>query len=250
MWSVRKTYLAKENLFLGSYFQATKFFRDSIRNRAKQLVAWILESGNDLKLGITKMDILNGQIVKKRSQSATSRADLWAQRYFSQNFAAWNSPAGKVKWIMFSIQNWLILVFSKVFTISGSCGKKLFWGVLFAKKLPLENKKGIYRIRKECDRILIFANFVKKHQWNFQPFQQMGDITMQTPDLIRTSLCIEDENTDSESGKVFFYYFELQKWEKTYFSDQTKRSTILQQELLAAAPELKIVKRKFSEFKG
>ena len=32
----------------------------------------------------------------------------------------------------------------------------------------------------------------------------MGDITMQTPDLIRTSLCIEDENTDSESGKVFF----------------------------------------------
>ena len=70
--------------------------RDSIRNRAKQLVAWILESGNDLKLGITKMDILNGQIVKKRSQSATSRADLWAQRYYSQNFAVWNSPAGKV----------------------------------------------------------------------------------------------------------------------------------------------------------
>ena len=51
----------------------------------------------------------------------------------------------------------------------------------------------------------------------------MGDITMQTPDLIRTSLCIEDENTDSESGKVFFNYFKSQKWEKSYFSDQAKR---------------------------
>ena len=44
----------------------------------------------------------------------------------------------------------------------------------------------------------------------------MGDITMQTPDLIRTSLCIEDENTDSESGKVF-NHFEIQNEKNVFF---------------------------------
>ena len=40
---------------------------------------------------------------------------------------------------------------------------------------------------------------------------------MQTPDLIRTSLCIEDENTDSESGKVFLIILKSKNEKKRIF---------------------------------
>jgi len=71
-------------------------YKEQIRQRAVELVSWIIDSGNERTLGITKGDILNGNVGKKvRCLSATSRAELWTKRYQQQHFQAWRTPAGK-----------------------------------------------------------------------------------------------------------------------------------------------------------
>ena len=90
------------------------WFREQIRQRAVELVSWIIDSGNERTLGITKGDILNGNVGKKvRCLSATSRAELWTKRYQQQHFQAWRTPAGKVSNTHTQFKAVLTLIFSR-----------------------------------------------------------------------------------------------------------------------------------------
>ncbi|CAG5098694.1 Oidioi.mRNA.OKI2018_I69.XSR.g15894.t1.cds [Oikopleura dioica] len=54
-------------------------YRANIRKRARELIQWILVSGDSSSLGVTKDNIIN----------------TWARRYRQQRFQAWASPLGK-----------------------------------------------------------------------------------------------------------------------------------------------------------
>jgi len=73
-------------------------FRDEVKVRAKELINWILTSGSEVKLGLTKDDVIQGDISKRsvRAMSATNRAEIWAKRYQQQNYQSWSTPVGKV----------------------------------------------------------------------------------------------------------------------------------------------------------
>ena len=105
---------------------------------------------------------------------------------------------------------------SNIFSISGSQGKILFGGALFAWKLPLENKKGIYHIRYAGDRILILAKFVKKTSMKFS--------------AIPTDGRYYNANSWSHSNESLYwrwkYWFRIRKSFFNYFENLKMRKNV------------------------